>query len=185
METDYIIKVAEIGAILSRLASEPVNEKQEVPKEELERLSLEVEIAKSDNAFEKGIMDIGEMAEYTCPSCHGALVKIQEGRRIRYRCHTGHAFTASALLAGITESVEETLWQAMRGLEETSMLLQHIGEHIMDAGDHDAANVFIKKANETADRARIVHDSIFKNERLSADLKYDKNKEKGKDKKKD
>jgi two-component system chemotaxis response regulator CheB len=185
VETDYVVKVTEIGAILNRLISDPIKDKKEAPKEELERLALEVEIASSDNAFEKGIMEMGEMAAFTCPSCHGALVMIKEGGRVRYRCHTGHAFTASALLAGITESVEETLWQAMRGLEETSMLLQHIGEHIMDSGDHDAANIFMKKANETADKARTVHDSVFKNERLSADLQYNKKDAESKDKKKD
>ncbi|AHM58341.1 chemotaxis protein CheB [Flammeovirgaceae bacterium 311] len=178
VDVDYTVKVSEIGAILSRLVSEQVKEAHKVHRKEMERLALEVEIAGEDNAFEKGIMNIGDMAAYTCPSCHGALIMIKEGRRVRYRCHTGHAFTASALLAGITETVEETLWQAMRGLEETSMLLQHIGEHIMDSGDHEDASIFMKKANETADRARVIHDSVFKHERMSADLQY--NKEEGK-----
>ena len=174
VETDYTLKVAEMGAVLARLVAEPVKEQQKVPKAEMELLELEVKIAMSDNAFERGIMEKGDMAAFTCPSCHGALVKLQEGQRVRYRCHTGHSFTASALLAGITETVEETLWQAMRGLEETAMLLQHIGEHIMDGGDHEAADLFLKKANETADRARVVHDSIFKHERLSADIQHKK-----------
>lgn len=84
----------------------------------MERLALEVNIATSDNAFERGIMDLGDMAPFTCPSCNGALVRLKEENRVRYRCHTGHAFSASALLAGISESVEDKLWQAMRGLEE-------------------------------------------------------------------
>ena len=66
----------------------------------------------------------------------------------------------------------------MRGLEETSMLLQHIGEHVMDAGDHEAAKLFLKKANETAARARVVHDSVFEQERISADLQYKETKPK-------
>ena len=65
----------------------------------------------------------------------------------------------------------------MRGLEETAMLLQHIGEHIMDNGDHAAADLFIKKANETAARARVVHDSVFQHERLSADMQNKKDKD--------
>jgi hypothetical protein len=47
-----------------------------------------------------------------------------------------------------------------------------MGEHIMDAGDHQLANRFLKKANETASRARIVHDSVFEHERISGDFKY-------------
>ena len=174
VETDYSLPAAEIGAILSQLVLEEVEEKQELPKNEWERLALEVKIATEDNAFEKDIMDMGKMAAFTCPDCHGALIRLQEGRRIRYRCHTGHSFTASSLLSGITETVEDTLWQAMRGLEETTMLLQHIGEHIMDTGDHDTANLFLKKANDTAARARVVHDSVFEHERMSRDLRFQK-----------
>ena len=178
VETDFSAPVSEMGAILTRLVSEPSKEKQRVSKLEMERLALEVQIATSDDAFEKGIMEMGELAPFSCPSCHGALVRLTEDKRVRYRCHTGHSYTASALLAGITESVEETLWQAMRGLEETTMLLQHIGEHLMDAGDHTAADVFMKKANETAARARIVHESVFTQERISADLQHKKEKNK-------
>lgn len=174
VDTDYTIRVAEMATILTRLASEGVKNQQKVPKEEIDLLALEVKIATSDNAFERGIMEMGELAPFTCPSCHGALVGLKEGNRVRYRCHTGHAFTASAFLAGVSETVEETLWQAMRGLEEITMLLQHIGEHMMDAEDHQTAELFLKKANETAARARVVHDSVFKHERISADLQYNK-----------
>lgn len=177
VETDFTVRLAEMGAILTRLVSETVTEKQNVSKEDLKRVALEVNIATADDAFEKGIMEMGDLAPFTCPSCHGALVRLKEGRRVRYRCHTGHSYSASALLAGISESVEETLWEAMRGLEETTMLLQHIGEHIMDAGNHDTANLFMKKANETAARARIVHESVFQQERISADLKHKKEKD--------
>ncbi len=178
VETDYTLPVAEMPALLTRLVSEPAGQNREIPEEDLDRVKLEVEIATADNAFEKGIMEMGDLAPFTCPGCHGALVRLQEGKRVRYRCHTGHSFTASALLAGISESVEETLWAAMRGLEETTMLLQHMGEHIMDGGDHEVANRFLRKANETAERARIVHESVFQQERISADLKYSEGKKK-------
>ena len=178
VETDYTLRVTEMGAVLNRLIRADEPELEKFPEEEEERLALEVTIATKDNAFERGIMNMGKMAPFTCPDCHGALVSLKEGNRVRYRCHTGHAFTASTLLSGLTESVEETLWQAMRGLEETTMLLQHIGEHIMDAGDHEVAGTFFKKANETAERARIVHDSVFEQDHLSRDLQY-KEKKKG------
>ena len=61
-------------------------------------------------------------------------------------CHTGHAYTASALLANLTSSVEEKVCQAMRGLEETTMLLQQIGKHFKDQGFQDLAGTFFKKS---------------------------------------
>lgn len=75
---------------------------------------MEVIISKQDNAFAMGIMDVGELSPFTCPECNGVLVRLVEGKFIRFRCHTGHAYTASSLLADVTKSVEEKLWQAMR-----------------------------------------------------------------------
>ena len=73
-----------------------------------------------------GIMDKGELTAFSCPDCHGALTKLIEGNLIRFRCHTGHSYTISALLSEVTESVESI---AMPGLEETNMLLNQFGHH--------------------------------------------------------
>jgi two-component system chemotaxis response regulator CheB len=115
--TDHTLPVAEIGSLLGRLVMEEAKDGLNYPEEESGRLAME------DNAFEKGIMHLGEISSFACPDYHEALVSLKEGNRVRYRCHTGHSFTASALLADITETVEDTLWQAMRGLEEITMLL--------------------------------------------------------------
>lgn len=45
------------------------------------------------------------------------------GKLLRYRCHTGHAFTSSALLTQQTVKIEETLWVALRMFEERQNLL--------------------------------------------------------------
>ena len=42
---------------------------------------------------------------------------------LRFRCHTGHAFTADALLHNSQQSLEETLWVALRMMEERKNLL--------------------------------------------------------------
>jgi two-component system chemotaxis response regulator CheB len=46
----------------------------------------------------------------------------------------------------VTKSVEDSLWQAMRALEETNMLLNKIGTHYKEIGNPKAANLFTKKA---------------------------------------
>ena len=47
----------------------------------------------------------------------------QMGNLVRYRCHTGHAFTSAVLLAEQTTKIEETLWVALRMFEERRNLL--------------------------------------------------------------
>jgi two-component system chemotaxis response regulator CheB len=67
---------------------------------------------------------LGDQVPYNCPDCGGVLWEISKGPSLRYRCHTGHAFTAPVLLARQSEKVEETLWIALRMFEERRNLLR-------------------------------------------------------------
>lgn len=172
VDVDFTLPVAQIGPLLHKLTREGAAKSPDLTKEEMKRLKMEIIIATRDNAFEMGILEMGELTTFTCPECHGALVRLLEGKIIRYRCHTGHAFTASALLAGVTAVVEENLWQAMKGMEEATMLLEQIGNHFKENNNQQAAKLFLAKAKETAERARIIHDTTFEQENMSEDLRY-------------
>jgi two-component system chemotaxis response regulator CheB len=65
---------------------------------------------------------------YTCPDCGGGLWEIKEGKLIRYRCHIGHTFTERELITGHGEKIEETLWVALRMMEEKRHLLYRIAD---------------------------------------------------------
>lgn len=174
---DHVVPVAEMAALLVRLTTEPARpSKPTISSKELDRIKIELTIARQDNAFEMGIIEKGELTPFTCPDCHGALTKLIEGNLIRFRCHTGHAYTISSLLAEVTESVESMLYQAMRGLEESKMLLSHLGQYFVETDQKEVADLFFRKAEETGRQARVVHDSIFKHEILSGDLQFKKKK---------
>jgi two-component system chemotaxis response regulator CheB len=171
IEPDYQVGAMDIGSVIAGMIKEPVTERNKFTEEELKRLKMEVIIATRDNAFEMGIMNMGEFTPFTCPQCHGALIRLVEGNLIRFRCHTGHAYTASSLLAEVTESVEGLLWQSMRGMEETNMLLDNIADHFEDLKNKNAAEIFRARAKETADRARIIHDSVLRQDQYSEDIR--------------
>lgn len=173
---DHVVPLAELGGLLVRLTTEPAPARPRVTKKELDLLTIELTIAKRDNAFELGIIDKGKPTPFTCPDCHGALTQLVEGNLIRFRCHTGHAYTVSALLGEVSESVESMLYQTMRGLEETKMLLHTLGEHFVRDKQPAVAEVFFRKAEQTGKQARIIHDSIMEHEALSGDLQFKKNK---------
>ena len=97
------------------------------------------------------------------------LVKIVEDRFIRFRCHTGHAYTDSALLEGVMESTGEMLWQVMRSLEEAVMLLNQMGQMRQVAGDSARAQVFFTKAAELEIRSNTFHETVLTHESLSGD----------------
>ncbi|MGI4741437.1 MAG: chemotaxis protein CheB [Janthinobacterium lividum] len=169
---DYLVPLAQLGALLVRLTLKPAPAKTRLPAAELDLLKIELTIAKQGGGFELGIIDKGKLTPFTCPDCHGALTQLIEGKLIRYRCHTGHAYTVSSLLSEVTQSVESMLYQSMRGLEETKMLLHNLGMNFAEHGQNEVANLFFEKADEAGYQARIVHESILKQEALSGDLQY-------------
>ena len=47
---------------------------------------------------------MSQLTAFTCPECNGALSRLKEGNIIRFRCHTGHAFTIKALLSEVSDA---------------------------------------------------------------------------------
>lgn len=172
VDADHIVPLAELGSLLVQLTTEPVPAKPRVTKAELDLLGLELAIAKEGNAFALGIINHGQLTSFTCPECHGALTQLIEGKLLRYRCHTGHAYTVSALLGEVTQSVEGFLYQAMRGMEETHMLLSALATHFVQDDQPAVANLFLRKAEEASDQARMMHQAIVSHESLSGDLQF-------------
>ena len=170
VDVDYQVPITELAPLLCRLIDETVPDKPKLPENELNRMETEIQIAAQVNAFEMGILDMGEPTPLTCQECSGALVSIKEGKLIRYRCHTGHAYTASALLADVTKTVEESFWKAVRSLEETVILLEQSGKQFAEGGNMAAAEQFFQKARETRERAVRTREYIFEQERVSEDM---------------
>ena len=71
---------------------------------------------------------LGKQVPYNCPGCGGVLWEIEKSKTLRYRCHTGHSFTAATLLAEQSGKIEETLWITLRMLEERRNLLRAMRE---------------------------------------------------------
>lgn len=168
VEIDYNVPAREIGPLIDRLVKEPL---RDVPGEPAlrKRLKIEIGIATEDAAFQKGVMEIGSLTPFTCPECHGALVKIPELTMNRFRCHTGHAYTDSSLLEAVAESTGEMLSQVMRSYEEAVMLLREMAGNLERSGDAKRATPFLAKAKELERRSRAMHDSVLQHENLSGD----------------
>jgi two-component system chemotaxis response regulator CheB len=167
VDVDHRLPAAAMGPLLRRLVSEQPPPVAAVEPETQERMGTEIAIAADDGAFQKGIMKLGTLTPFTCPECHGVLVKIPEGDMSRFRCHTGHAYTDSALLEGVMESTGEMLWQVMRSLEEAVMLLEGMGRDLQAGGQGERAKAFFAKSRELEKRSRTFHDAVLQHESLS------------------
>jgi two-component system, chemotaxis family, protein-glutamate methylesterase/glutaminase len=168
VEVDHVVPIAQMAELLVRLSGESIDA-SEVTMEDEKRIETEVGIAKGYNAFESGLMELGKLSSFTCPECHGVLSEIKDGKRPRYRCHTGHAFSADSLLAYVTENIEETMWSSIRGIDESVMLLDHMGRHLSDEGQAELAKLYFQKAREAEERSDIIRRAVKEHEYLSFD----------------
>jgi two-component system chemotaxis response regulator CheB len=178
VEVDYTLPVKELSSLLVRLIAEEAPQVQEISAYQMDLMKMEVVIAAHDHSFELGIMNMGKLTPFTCPDCHGTLVSIKDGTTVRYRCHTGHAFTASTLLSGVTESIENQLWSTVRTFEEAIMLLDQIGTNFEEAGNNEAAKQFFNQADISRKRSEVLQKQVLTHQLLSEDFRLLREEEK-------
>ena len=163
VEIEQILPVKEIGPALVRLVGTPAVE--EVMRPVPEEMELEVNIAKGAKALESGILKWGQPSIYTCPECHGVLLQRNEENSLRFRCHTGHAYSADSLLAEYTIKTEETLWSAIRAREENVLFLNGLALHSAEHHTGENSESWLKKAEAVQERVNFVRKALLRGER--------------------
>jgi two-component system, chemotaxis family, protein-glutamate methylesterase/glutaminase len=132
---DLVGTLERLAGEINRWAGMPIGPwRPKVRHHEVENL-----IAMSGRGMQAGVMELGRVSKYTCPDCNGVMVQIEEGRIVRFRCHTGHAFTLSTLMAEVNASIDMGLWEALRAVEERVMLLRQMADLADAAGDAEQA----------------------------------------------
>lgn len=144
VQVDFTGSVAALAEEIVRLCSEPVT-RSGAPLA-FQRHELENGIAGEENALEGGVMDLGKMSQFTCPDCHGVLVQIEEGSILRFRCHTGHAFSIKSLLVEVGEAIDNGLWDTIRALEERVLLLRQMSQFAAGQRAADVAEQSLRQA---------------------------------------
>lgn len=167
---DYKLPAAAIGPLLARLGREEAAADRALSETAHAKLEREVRIAEEDEALEKDLLHYGELSRYTCPECHGVLTLLRDGRIVRFRCHTGHAYSASVLLESLGEQVEDRLWEAVRALDETVILLNQMGEAAARDGDTRAAERLFDRAREAHERSAPIREAAVEGGLADEDL---------------
>ena len=123
---DHCVPLAQLGRLLTELVRREPGEQQEIPED----IRIEAKIARRVLSDISAVHNLGHQVPFNCPDCGGVLWEIENVESLRYRCHTGHAFTADVLLSSQTAKVEETLWFALRMFEERKNLLGRLAERM-------------------------------------------------------
>jgi two-component system, chemotaxis family, protein-glutamate methylesterase/glutaminase len=154
IKVDHCVPLAAIAPLLVRLTAAPVDEYAVALPE---HTHVDIKIAREEDPLEAGLRQVTEPSSIACPECHGVLMQLKEEGRIRFRCHTGHAYSADSLVAEISEGIEEALWIAIRSMQEGGMLMRQLVEHHTVAaipGDAEALKERAAALDRQADALR-------------------------------
>jgi two-component system chemotaxis response regulator CheB len=102
----------------------------------------------------ENLQAIGQPSALTCPDCGGGLFELDDKRPLRYRCHTGHAFTSRSLENAQVEQAEHSLWSSVRSLQEREMLLRRLATVAELTGDPAQAEAGRRQADKVKAQAQ-------------------------------
>lgn len=143
VEVDFCVSLAEMPELLVRLASEPVVQIPEKPKEP---------------AMPREEWKLTRPAAQTCPECGGAMSQESVGAMSRYRCHIGHVMTPEVLAAAQLDTLDKDLSVVLRTLNERAALCRELADKHAARGDQDAADGWRRAAEEAERREQAIKD---------------------------
>ncbi|MEH2179677.1 chemotaxis protein CheB [Nostoc sp.] len=160
-DIDHILPLSDIPSTLVALVNTPMEVQPEnpVPSE----MEFESKIAQlSLEAVENEGNRPGKPSTFGCPDCGGVLWEIEEGNLLRFRCRTGHAYSAETLLATQSDKVEDALWIALRALEEKASLSHRMASRMKARNQTLAAQSLKEEADSAKESSAIIREVLLK-----------------------
>jgi two-component system chemotaxis response regulator CheB len=120
---DHCVPIESMGRILTELIQQSTTTRAPEPPIALrhEHASIEGEANAMDD-----LRAIASPSPLVCPECGGGLWEISQARPPRFRCHTGHGYSLRSLEYAMNETTEDTLWSAVRALQERALVTRRI-----------------------------------------------------------
>ncbi|SDH42668.1 chemotaxis protein CheB [Variovorax sp. OV700] len=145
VQVDHVVALREMGRLLFELAQPRTELPATEPPATLRR---EYAVALGDRAVEN-LKAIGKPSMFSCPDCGGVLFELNDKRLVRYRCHTGHAFSMRSLAATQELVTDAALWTGLRTLQEKESILRRLAL-VQKAEGVGSAENSLREADELA-----------------------------------
>lgn len=133
---DHCGPINGMADVLSTLAMHTSDMSPEQPSHLLHEQALA--LAQGDPV--EHLSAIASPSTFVCPDCSGSLWQLERNSPIRFRCHTGHAYTLKTLQHALKETADQALWKAVRALQEQTLLLATVEAAYRKVGEEDEAN---------------------------------------------
>lgn len=123
---DHCCKLAEMAKLMVRLADD--DPPADAPQAEQKLLEVENRIAEGIFSIEdwRQIEQTSESSGLNCPNCRSALYEMADKRILRFRCRSGHAFSALSLLSGQADTREMLMSSTFGALIEEVTLARRM-----------------------------------------------------------
>jgi two-component system chemotaxis response regulator CheB len=157
MQVDHSVSLREIGKVIV----------DTIDNGEIRGIKPPLNVLAESDMVEKAATDIkhvaslGEKDIYACPDCGGGLWKVKNGDTEHYRCHIGHAYSEKDLVLKQAESIENTIWVAVRMMEERKLLLVKMARDNMGMGLDKLGSNYREQAAYLDDHIGKLKDLLF------------------------
>jgi two-component system chemotaxis response regulator CheB len=144
MEVDYVVSVMEMGPLLSELTKVAPPNDTEVPED----IRLDAKVMQEMITTIPTAEKMGTPSVYTCPDCGGVLFEHDQDAIVKYKCHTGHSYSVRDLLKKQVEETEDSLWFAIRSMEQRINLLTSLAERYNKVGNRYLVTDYQQRVEE-------------------------------------
>jgi two-component system, chemotaxis family, protein-glutamate methylesterase/glutaminase len=148
--------VEEVVAVVGTRRTWP----SDVAAEQRARDQVERDSALGRTPMESGEAPPGAPSPFGCPDCHGVLNTVEDDTVLRFRCRTGHAWSATSLLAQQSSDVEGALWLALRVLEERAEMCARLAGDAARASRDYVEELYRQRAAEAMTTAAVLRDLL-------------------------
>lgn len=156
---DHTLPLNAIGPALARLAALPAAPAGAVAPPVPDWVRMENRYAYGDTGMRE-LDQLGSPSTFTCPECNGTLWQLNEGKPQRYRCHTGHSFTATILSELQSQVAEDAMWAALRALQEKERMARSLAAKAKQHGLDSAAGEHLRRAEQALADALVLRQML-------------------------
>jgi two-component system chemotaxis response regulator CheB len=153
VDVDRVVPLARMGETLMQLIEEPAPATADDDSAR-RRLELEMDVTEHTDSAIENLNTLGKPSTFACPDCNGVLWEIADTHPVRFRCHTGHAFSLRSLEATQATATEDAIWGALRALQMREEVLRRLAAQLRTSRVDDEAQRTEAKADEAARHAR-------------------------------
>lgn len=153
---DHCCTMATLGGLLTELAADPTDSVLP-PTARLAELEWRISSGMYTVSDCGQLEELGTPSGLNCPECMATLYELPVPRFLRFRCRTGHAFSAESLLGGRAETCERLLASTFSALLEEASLarrLSRVGPYAEDGAARARLRAQVARLEQQAEQLR-------------------------------